>query len=769
MKINLIAKYEAYARNAADYPGFLEKLSGDLGVSVAALQALGVGYAPLVEFKEGKKSQHWYATPERDSEGRVVGISLRGFTGTKVMLPGSKHGLVYPIRTGYRTGTKDYVSGRHNWVRTMDAGLPCPVCSKPDGCLLSAENPVDPKAVMCIRTKSGVPQQGDAGWLHVRKSEGMVNKGGPLPDSKHSIVSVEGASDSAAAFDLGFVPVGRPSNLAGMGLFKELVRGRPIILVGENDKKLDGNWPGKAGVDSAFENTKNICPSVLKVFPPEDCKDLREWKKKYDLTTESFLAYVKAHGSDKAESRDLDKKAPLDIAERWLKEEHTIDGIPVLRLLKNQWYLYNGTCYEEVDEDAVVRGRIYEWLKGRKYHEEAPDGSTKLVEFEATRSRVSDIIDALTCPCPVVAEPPCWLDGRSTPFPSDLVCFPNGVFDVATRSQGKSVDLVPSSPHFFTLHSLPYNYDPAATCPTWEAFLRQVLKDPKKIALFQEWFGLMLIPDTSFQKLLLMIGPPGSGKSTAVEVLCAMLGTKQVAISSLNSFGEKYGLQPCLGKLAIVFPDARIGKYADAETALQNVLNVSGADPVSVRRMAQPTLENVRLPGRITITTNELPELPDKAAALPRRMLALQFTETFTSNPDRGLPARLVAEVAGVLNWAIEGLVRLRYQGEFTEPESSIKVVEELKQTASPITQFSSECCWVKSECKVAEEELYDAWRNYAKDHALAGGMRVKFAGLLQMNIPTVRLVKDTKDGVTKGTWHGITLTPEGRNRYLVR
>lgn len=768
-KLNLVKLYEAYAENAATYSGLLAFLGESLGTSVESLQALGVGYAPIVEFKDSKKSENWFVTPERDADGQIIGLGLRSKTGAKVMLPGSKHGLVYPIRAGYRTGTKNYVAGKHNWVRTMDARVPCPICGKPDGCLLSAENPSDPNAVKCIRKKGGIPGSVDTGgWLHIRKAEGVLSKGGPLPDSDHPLACVEGMSDSAVAFDLGLIPVGRPSNLAGLGLLRELVRGRSLILIGENDRKPNGDWPGRDGVEAAFENVKNICPSVVKVFPPEDCKDLREWRKKHSLDQAAFLAYVRANGSSQGDDRTLEKRAPLDIAERWLKEEHTVEGIPTLRLVLNQWYRFNGTFYEEVDEDAAVRGRIYEWLKGRMVKEVGPDGAIKVVEYEATRGRVSDIIDALTCPCPLQADPPCWLDDRTEPRSCDLVSFANGVLDIRRAADG-SPDLIPATPHFFTFHSLPYDFDPAATCPTWIAFLKQVLKDPLKIMLLQEWFGLNLIPDISFQKFMLLIGPPGSGKSTTLEVLGAVLGPKQVALTSFASLGEKYGLSPLVGKLAAILPDARIGRHSDVELALQSILNVVGADSVSIRRMAMPTLENVKLPCRITIATNEFPDLPDKAAALPRRTLALQFTESFVNNPDRGLPARLLAEVPGVLNWALVGLERLRRVGDFTEPLSSKKVVEELKQTASPMVQFAHECCWITSDGVVKIEELYQGWRNWAKDHGLTSGMMLKFRQLLPMSIPSIRVVEDVKDGRKVGSFHGICLTPAAREKYLVR
>lgn len=51
---------------------------------------------------------------------------------------------------------------------------------------------------------------------------------------------VEGASDVAACVTLGLTAVGRPSNRSGVDQLTELLCGREIIVVGENDRKEDG-------------------------------------------------------------------------------------------------------------------------------------------------------------------------------------------------------------------------------------------------------------------------------------------------------------------------------------------------------------------------------------------------------------------------------------------------------------------------------------------------------------------------------------------------
>lgn len=46
----------------------------------------------------------------------------------------------------------------------------CPVCGKPDWCLVSRDNPSDPSKVICKRVASD-RELGEAGWLHIRRGE----------------------------------------------------------------------------------------------------------------------------------------------------------------------------------------------------------------------------------------------------------------------------------------------------------------------------------------------------------------------------------------------------------------------------------------------------------------------------------------------------------------------------------------------------------------------------------------------------------------------
>lgn len=93
-----------------------------------------------------------------------------------------------------------------------------------------------------------------------------------------TVLVVEGASDVLAATSMGYAAVGRSSNRAGGALLAELLRGRDVLVVGENDEKPDGDWPGRDGAKHiAAELARRWGRPVKWAMPPAGHKDVRRW------------------------------------------------------------------------------------------------------------------------------------------------------------------------------------------------------------------------------------------------------------------------------------------------------------------------------------------------------------------------------------------------------------------------------------------------------------------------------------------------------------
>jgi hypothetical protein len=95
-------------------------------------------------------------------------------------------------------------------------------------------------------------------------------------------LNVEGATCCVAAHAAGLSVTSRPGSRAGLAhlavLYKNFPADRDIIIVGENDRKADGKWPGKEGaIALATELADKLRRRVLWSLPPEGAKDSREY------------------------------------------------------------------------------------------------------------------------------------------------------------------------------------------------------------------------------------------------------------------------------------------------------------------------------------------------------------------------------------------------------------------------------------------------------------------------------------------------------------
>src|SRR5437870_13711914 len=72
--------------------------------------------------------------------------------------------------------------------------------------------------------------------------------------------------------------------------------------------------------------------------------------------------------------------------------------------------------------------------------------------------------------------------------------------------------------------------------------------------------------------------------------------------------------------------------------------------------------------------------------------------------------------MTGILNWALDGLDRLRAQRRFTAPQSSTDAITALEDLSSPIRQFIRERCDVGVGFEVTVDLLYAAWTAWCGD-----------------------------------------------------
>lgn len=386
------------------------------------------------------------------------------------------------------------------------------------------------------------------------------------------------------------------------------------------------------------------------------------------------------------------------------------------------------------------------------------DGAVQFVPFKPGPGQVSAVVDALKGVTHQPADrmaPPVWLDGDG-PTPGEIISCRNGLLHVPTG------ELLPPTPRFFTRNALGIDYDPGAPEPSaWRDFVGQVLPDPEAAALLQEWFGYFLLPDTSQEKMLLLVGPPRSGKGTIQKVLTELVGLSNVCAPSIKSLGGDFGLQPMIGKQVAFLSDIRIGSGSDRAAITETLLRITGRDDVTANRKHKGAWTG-RLAVRFFIATNELPSLSDNSPALANRFVPLVLEQSFLGREDHGLAERLVAELPGILNWSLAGWRRLRERGHFVLPKTSTEAISEIMELGSPVAAFVRDMCVVGPARQVEKGRLYSAWQRWCEASGVAPGRVEHFARSLRAATShQVESARPTIDGQRTYVFEGIGLAED--------
>ncbi|MCH8135214.1 MAG: hypothetical protein IIB77_04460 [Proteobacteria bacterium] len=342
---------------------------------------------------------------------------------------------------------------------------------------------------------------------------------------------------------------------------------------------------------------------------------------------------------------------------------------------------------------------------------------------------------------------------------AQFLVYTNGILNIATGQ------LEAHTPDYFGTTLLPYAYDPQATCVRWLQFVNEIFNgDADRIALLQEWLGYLLTSSNVYQKAMLLIGQTRSGKGTIGRVLQHLVGASNYSGLSLEGLANDAVLESILDTPVLFIGDAHSVGGPSRGAVLDKFKSITGGDQIAVTRKFKRTWKGA-LPGRMTLAANDVPQFVDDSGALAGRFLILPFDNSWLGRESLTLDGELLAEIAGISIWALQGLARLTAAGRFTSPQASLAEHKELDERYSPLQVFVDECCLLSPAGSVGTARLYDAYRAWS----LSAGRRIPMhrnqfvAAMRSAYRGSIRKGVIELGGTKRGQgFSGIDLTGEG-------
>jgi|GEM_PF-6935402 len=340
----------------------------------------------------------------------------------------------------------------------------------------------------------------------------------------------------------------------------------------------------------------------------------------------------------------------------------------------------------------------------------------------------------------------------------NLLTVANGTVDLDTGT------LRASSPADLSTRMSPVAFDPDATCPRFEQFLREVfLEEQETIDFVQRAVGYSLSGAMDEQVFFVLFGNGSNGKSVFVETLSAVAGDYRLALAmdslaeqkNQNAGGTRSDLVRLRGARFVTASEGQQGMRLDERL----VKELTGGEPVVARELYQNEI-SFHPTGKIWLSTNHLPTIKDQSEGIWRRLRLVPFSAHFPEESrDPALKAKLEAELPGILAWAVRGYAAWRAEGLGTA--QAVKDASAgYREGEDVVGRFVGQMCRTGSEHWVGAKDLrsaFEKWSSEGGDRAMSGK---RFGAELRRLVPgLVELTRRVEGAVVKG-WSGIGLIP---------
>jgi len=312
----------------------------------------------------------------------------------------------------------------------------------------------------------------------------------------------------------------------------------------------------------------------------------------------------------------------------------------------------------------------------------------------------------------------------------------------------------------------PVPYDVSATAPTWLAFLSAVMAGDKDLVSYlARVIGYSLTGEIRDHVLVFFHGETGSnGKSTFLQTIHKMLGEYAMPAARNLLFGGASNRHPTEratlhGKRFVTCSEIEEGQ-AFNEGLLKDL---TGGDPINARRMRE---DEWSFPPthKLFIAGNHKPRVKGTDGGIWRRIHLVPWLVCFETTKDLTLPAKLEAELPGILAWAVQSCLDWQRVG-LAPPGGVRDATQGYRDESNPLGEFVSLRCRLEPDAKVSRRALREAYDRHCRENGekFPLGPRPFAAKLRALGATDTTMSETTALSGTHvvNAWRGIRLLSE--------
>lgn len=281
--------------------------------------------------------------------------------------------------------------------------------------------------------------------------------------------------------------------------------------------------------------------------------------------------------------------------------------------------------------------------------------------------------------------------------------------------------------HLTTL--IPFGYDQAARCPSFDTMLIQAFAHIEKryskaelenfIRHFWELIGYIIQPNKDIPVAMFWLGKGHNGKSKLVEIITHLVGEASVLTADsmqLLMSGNTHGTASLEGKLLFVDDDVS----SDGRIDDGILKKISQNKILTVNPKNKPT-RSIKIHTAALFMMNSETRFADSSRGFVRRIFATYFDTDLSHLFESDLPDKALTEIPGILNRALEGLARLRQRKRFDFPQCALDDRLRFLKRAVPLIGFWEGLKKEPAEgASIQTDDLY----SYYKTEMLSSSLR---------------------------------------------
>ena len=282
---------------------------------------------------------------------------------------------------------------------------------------------------------------------------------------------------------------------------------------------------------------------------------------------------------------------------------------------------------------------------------------------------------------------------------------------------------------------LTVSYNPDAPTPKrWLQFLSELLQQ-EDIPTLQEFLGYCLLPTTKGQKMLMLIGKGGEGKSRIGIVLRALLGSNMNTGSIAKVETSPFARADLEHELVMLDDDMKL----EALPQTNNIKAIITAElPMDLEKKGQQSYQGDLYVRFIGLGNGVLQSLYDRSVGFFRRQIILSTKEKDPNRKDDPYIAeKMCAEAESIFLWALEGLHRLIDNDyKFTVSQLAQENMDAAVSDGNNIIEFLSSEGYIrfKADYEVSSKDLYAVYKLWCDDNALSSLSQKSFCSFLKQN-----------------------------------